>query len=120
MADLSRIPDGQERMDAFHNMLDSQLRARIAEASPQTATAPSAAYEGGWLTHGGDWSTQGDWPTESDWANWSTYGRWPTQSTGPTNEDSSTAGANSTNTRPRGQAGRRQPRANRATRNRRN
>jgi hypothetical protein len=66
-ADLSWILDGQERMDNFHGMLDSQLRARIAEASPQTATAPSAS-EGGWSTHGGDWSTQGGWPTQSDWA----------------------------------------------------
>ncbi|KAM0696684.1 hypothetical protein Q7P36_003933 [Cladosporium allicinum] len=118
--------------------------ALISEAPPLTAaTLPPPAQ--GWSSEGwsttegwsterwstqGDWSTerwstQGDWSTErwspqGDWSaeRWSTQGDWSAERWS-TQGDWSTHSAQSTNSRPRGQAGRRRPRANRGTQNRR-
>jgi uncharacterized Zn finger protein (UPF0148 family) len=135
-AELSRRFDAastaRERADAFYSMF-YPVSPSIPAVTAPAATQP-IAHE--------DWPTQGGWPTQSDWQSqniWSTYGDGPTQSTWSTHgddwstqndwssqggwlaqDDPPNLGAQSTNPRPRGHSGRRQPRANRATRNRRN
>lgn len=129
----------QERCDLLFSLFrPTGVQAVAPQMHAATIAAPAAAQP---RAHE-DWSTHGGWPTQSDWQSqniWSTYGDEPTQSTWSTHgddwstqddwsnqvgwsaqDDGPNLAAQSTNSRPRGHAGRRQPRANRATRNRRN
>jgi hypothetical protein len=103
-AEISRRLDAasttRERADAFYSMFNP-----VSPPIP-AVTAPAS-----------DQPVAQGWPTRSDWATEST---WTSETTWVTQDDWPNLGAQSTNPRPRGQAGRRQPRANRATRNRRN